>query len=226
MTAHFDSISGEALDVEQTLPLKSEPGLYKDVFKRVLDLTLVLLASPILLLLMALVSIPIILSGQSPIYMQRRIGRFGREFTIFKVKTMVSDSDRRLAEFLRENPEAREEWASKQKLSQDPRITAYGRFLRRTSLDELPQFLNVLLGDMSIIGPRPMMPHQRALYHGRAYFGLRPGISGLWQVSDRNEAEFVSRVHYDELYGRTLTFGLDLSVMLRTVQAVLRGTGC
>jgi exopolysaccharide production protein ExoY len=117
---------------------------------------------------------------------------------MWKLRSMVADADDHLARYLRENPEAREEWARHQKLRNDPRITPYGRFLRKLSLDELPQLWNVLKGDMALIGPRPMMPHQRALYHGLAYYAMRPGVSGFWQVSDRNDAEFVSRVYFDD----------------------------
>lgn len=190
-----------------------------------IDTIIVALAAPVVLLLITILSLPILLQGKSPFYSQRRIGLNGREFTLFKLKSMVCDADERLAHYLRENPAARDEWARKQKLVEDPRITAYGRFLRRTSLDELPQFLNVLRGEMSLIGPRPMMPHQRPLYHGAAYYRMRPGISGLWQVSDRNESEFVSRVRYDELYDRRMSLFLDLWIMIRTVGAVMRGTG-
>ncbi len=144
---------------------------------------------------------------------------------MWKIRTMVSDSDERLARYLRENPAAREEWARNQKLRSDPRITPYGRFLRKTSLDELPQLWNVLTGDMSLIGPRPMMPHQRALYHGTSYYALRPGISGYWQVSDRNESEFKARVDFDDLYDRTVSLATDIRLLVKTAWVVVRGTG-
>jgi lipopolysaccharide/colanic/teichoic acid biosynthesis glycosyltransferase len=144
---------------------------------------------------------------------------------MWKLRSMVVDADEQLAEYFRHNPSAREEWARHQKLRDDPRVTPYGRFLRRTSLDELPQLWNVLKGDMSLIGPRPMLPHQRALYHGESYYALRPGLSGYWQVSDRHGSEFVARVYYDELYDRDVSLATDTLLILRSVVAIFRGTG-
>ncbi|MFN6978425.1 MAG: sugar transferase, partial [Gemmobacter sp.] len=118
------------------------------------------------------------------------------------------------------------EWDRTQKLRHDPRITPLGHLLRRSSLDELPQLWNVLTGDMSLIGPRPMMVDQKPLYPGRAYYALRPGISGPWQVSDRNATAFADRAGYDERYFRDLSLGTDLRLILATFGAVARGTGC
>ena len=117
------------------------------------------------------------------------------------------------------------EWTSKQKLSNDPRITKFGRILRRTSADELPQLINVLTGDMSLVGPRPMMPSQQALYPGHAYYRLRPGLTGSWQVSERNASTFADRAKYDDSYEQDLSFGTDLGIIARTVGVVLRCTG-
>ena len=113
-----------------------------------------------------------------------------------------------------------------QKLKDDPRVTRLGRLIRKTSLDELPQFLNVLKGDMSVVGPRPMMVDQKALYPGTAYYSLRPGITGFWQISVRNESSFAERARFDTDYLRKLSFGTDLAVLWRTVSVVLKGTGC
>jgi exopolysaccharide production protein ExoY len=227
MTVHFDSV-GEAA-VSDTWDVGSarlhRTGLYRRYFKPALELMLVLVTLPIILPLIAVLCLPVLLRGGSPIYRQRRIGRGGHEFVMYKVRTMVPDADERLAHYLQENPEARAEWARKQKLTNDPRITPYGRFLRKTSLDELPQLINVLKGEMALIGPRPMMPHQRALYHGMSYFAMRPGMSGYWQVSDRNDCEFASRVYFDDLYDQTISLSTDIGLLLRTIRAVLRGTG-
>jgi len=126
---------------------------------------------------------------------------------------------------LRKDPEARREWDEAQKLKRDPRITRIGRFLRKSSLDELPQLWNVLKGDMSLVGPRPMMVDQEALYPGRAYFELRPGITGPWQVSDRNESSFADRARFDNQYLDSLSLSVDLTILFRTVAVVLRCTG-
>lgn len=117
------------------------------------------------------------------------------------------------------------EWESTQKLKHDPRITRFGRFLRKSSLDELPQLWNVLKGDMSLVGPRPMLPEQRGLYPGLAYYELRPGLTGTWQVSERNESTFSKRAEFDRGYFESLSFLGDLNVLARTVSVVLRGTG-
>jgi lipopolysaccharide/colanic/teichoic acid biosynthesis glycosyltransferase len=227
MTAHFNSLADavRADVLEGRIETAYRPGFYRNHGKRLLDVALVLLAAPIVLPLTLLLAIPMALEGGSPFYHQRRVGHGGRTFVMWKLRSMVVDADERLARYLRENPEAREEWARHQKLRNDPRITPYGRFLRKLSLDELPQLWNVLVGDMSLIGPRPMMPHQRALYSGLAYYALRPGVSGFWQVSDRNDSEFVSRVIFDDLYDREVSVKTDVALILQTLRAVVRGTG-
>ena len=127
---------------------------------------------------------------------------------------MVIDADQRLAAHLAADPALRAEWDETQKLKNDPRITAVGRLLRKTSLDELPQLWNVLKGDMSLVGPRPMMPEQRALYPGRAYYSMRPGLTGPWQVSDRNETSFAGRAEFDAAYARRMSLRTDLVILL------------
>ena len=120
---------------------------------------------------------------------------------------------------------ARDEWNRTQKLKNDPRITRVGAIIRKTSLDELPQFWNVLTGDMSVVGPRPMMPQQRDLYPGQAYYALKPGVTGMWQVGDRNNSSFAARARYDADYYRRVSFTTDLGLILRTVRVMVRGTG-
>ena len=176
---------------------------------------------PLILFLALLVAC----DGGNPFFAQKRLGRNGRVFRILKLRSMVVDAERRLEAHLDENPEARAQWNSTQKLKQDPRVTLVGRFLRKTSMDELPQLLNVLNGTMSLVGPRPMMVDQRVMYYGQSYYRLRPGITGLWQISARNESEFVARVRYDEEYHRDLSGWLDMKILVRTVVVVLRGTG-
>jgi lipopolysaccharide/colanic/teichoic acid biosynthesis glycosyltransferase len=194
--------------------------------KRLLDVVAVLLALPLVLPLIAVLALIVAADGASPFYVQRRLGRGGRSFRMWKLRTMVPEADQALARHLAHDPAARAEWAVRQKLSNDPRITRVGRLLRKSSLDELPQLLNVLLGDMSLVGPRPMMPHQAPLYPGRAYYALRPGITGPWQVSDRNACSFADRAAFDAEYRQTLSFLGDLRLLSATVRAVLRGTGC
>ncbi|MSU91733.1 sugar transferase [Rhodobacteraceae bacterium 2CG4] len=203
----------------------SSTGLYAQFGKRLLDITLVLLAMPIVLPLIAGLAVWIGLQGHSPFFVQDRVGKGGGVFRLWKLRTMVPDAEAALEAYLSANPEARREWDTRQKLAHDPRILPCGHFLRAASLDELPQLWNVLKGDMSLIGPRPMMPSQVRLYPGRAYYALRPGISGLWQVSQRNECSFEGRSSYDTEYFHRLSLPTDLGVLLRTVSVVLRRTG-
>jgi lipopolysaccharide/colanic/teichoic acid biosynthesis glycosyltransferase len=230
MTMHLrnpalhNKIAPHHLNADAVAP--TEPRLYARVGKRALDLALVaLLALPALLIVLPLAAL-IACDGGAPFYRQQRIGRNGARFRMWKLRTMVRDADERLKAQLAANPAARAEWDRCQKLRNDPRITPIGRIMRKTSMDELPQLLNVLRGEMSMVGPRPMMPAQRALYPGTAYYALRPGITGAWQTSERNETSFAERARFDTAYARDLSFGTDLALVLRTVNVVLKGTGC
>ena len=165
------------------------------------------------------------LDGHNPFYSQLRVGKDGKHFRMWKLRTMVHNADVLLESYLDRYPEARAEWDSTQKLKNDPRITFVGRLLRKSSMAELPQLFNVLNGTMSLVGPRPMMVNQQNTYTGHAYYRLRPGITGLWQVSDRNHCKFIGRVQYDEQYDKTLSLKTDLRVLFLTVAVVLRGTG-
>ena len=163
--------------------------------------------------------------GHAPFFTQARVGKDGRVFRMWKLRTMVVNADRVLEDILANDPVRADEWRHHQKLRNDPRVTPFGSFLRRTSLDELPQLWNVLIGDMSLVGPRPMLPQQRALYHGDAYFRLRPGVTGLWQVRFRNDDGFARRVVCDTQYDRSVTLGTDMALILATVGVLLRPTG-
>ncbi|MTH34214.1 sugar transferase [Paracoccus limosus] len=198
---------------------------YARFVKRPLDILIVLLASPIVLTLVGFVALLIAIQGGKPFYSQLRVGRSGRSFRLWKLRTMVVDADQRLANYLESDPAAKAEWELTQKLKQDPRITPVGRFLRKSSLDELPQLLNVLRGDMSIVGPRPMMLDQTLLYPGADYYHLRPGVTGLWQISDRNDSTFAARASFDAEYAAHLSFKGDVSIIAKTVGVVLRCTG-
>lgn len=198
---------------------------YRSFLKRGLDIILVLASAPIVLPLVVLFAMMIAASGGSPFYSQTRVGKNGRRFRLHKLRTMLPNAEILLEDRLRACPATHAEWTHTQKLKSDPRITRLGRFLRKTSLDELPQFYNVLIGDMSLVGPRPIMVSQVELYPGIAYYRLRPGISGPWQVSDRNACSFADRARYDEAYERDLSLGIDLRVLAATTVVVLRGTG-
>jgi exopolysaccharide production protein ExoY len=184
---------------------------YKTHYKRVFDVVFVLLAAPVAVPVIALMALLVALDGATPFYRQRRVGKNGHIFGMLKMRTMVPNAHDRLESHLAKDPRARQEWDSTQKLKNDPRITTVGKVLRKSSLDELPQLWNVLRGDMSIVGPRPMMEDQVDLYPGSEYYALLPGITGPWQVSDRNKTTFAQRARYDTEYHNTLSLKTDLS---------------
>ena len=200
-------------------------GVYSQGLKRALDFLVVLAALPILVPFFVIVGALIALDGHNPFYSQQRVGMDGKRFRMWKFRSMVPDAEAQLQRHLAENPEARAEWENRQKLTDDPRITRVGRIIRRTSVDELPQLINVLMGDMSLVGPRPMMPSQQALYPGHAYYRLRPGLTGSWQVSERHKSTFADRAIYDDAYERELSFATDMGILARTVGVILRCTG-
>jgi exopolysaccharide production protein ExoY len=200
-------------------------GAYRRWGKRVLDISFVVLSLPFSLVLVGMLALLAATDGANPFYSQNRVGRDGRVYRMWKLRTMVVDADAKLEAYLASNMAARTEWDRDQKLKADPRITPVGRVLRKASMDELPQLWNVLKGEMSLVGPRPMMTDQQALYAGAAYFRLRPGITGPWQVSKRNECTFADRARFDTSYEQHLSLKTDLRLLVATVQVVLRGTG-
>lgn len=193
--------------------------------KRGVDVLVTLALAPFVLAIVGILALLIRLDGGAAFYRQERLGKDGRVFKLWKLRTMVPNAEQRLQEYLAGNAAARIEWEKAQKLKDDPRITAMGRYLRKYSLDELPQLFNVFLGDMSLVGPRPMCPDQRPQYPGTAYFTMRPGITGLWQVSERNACSFAERAVYDARYAGIMSFRTDLWILALTPLVVLRGTG-
>jgi len=201
---------------------------YAGLPKRVFDIVFVLLVAPFVLTVVVMLAILVRLDGGPAFYMQDRVGRGGRRFRMYKLRTMVTDADARLARHLARDERAAAEWERSQKLTHDPRITRVGAILRCTSLDELPQFLNVLLGDMSIVGPRPFTTEQEAAYRatgGTAYFRLRPGLTGPWQVSDRHRSRFIDRRAHDDAYAEALSLAFDLILIFRTVLTMISRSG-
>lgn len=231
MTLHVPNLSVPANTAPESparavTHFPAPPSLYRSFFKRTIDVTFVLLSTPVVLpLIVVLTLLVALLTGGQPFYTQQRVGRHGKVFRMWKLRTMVKNADVLLENHLRENPAAREEWDRTQKLKNDPRITTLGRLLRKTSADELPQLFNVLNGTMSLVGPRPMMVEQKAQYHGTAYYDMRPGITGLWQVSDRNECSFKERVTYDNSYNRALSLKTDMGILFKTITVVILATG-
>lgn len=165
--------------------------------------------------------------GGNPIFVQRRIGHGGKLFPCLKFRSMVTDSKEQLEALLASDPDAEREWARDQKLRHDPRITPLGNWLRKTSLDELPQLFNIVAGHMSVVGPRPIVPSEVSRYgrYFQHYCSVRPGLTGLWQVSGRSSLSYRRRVVIDTVYVRTRTLTLDLIIVVRTVPAMLLRRG-
>lgn len=198
------------------------------LLERCVDLTLATLLLLILSPFMLATALVVLLSGPGPaFYRQPRLGLNGETFDCLKFRTMQVDADRLLQGLLESSPALREVWMRDRKLRKDPRITPIGRFLRRYSLDELPQLFNVLCGEMSIVGPRPIATDE-AHFYGEAfsiYCSVKPGITGAWQVGGRNDVSYQRRVQLDCEYARTKSLPQDIRLLLRTVPVVLRGTG-
>lgn len=230
MTLHVTNVTSatpaKIAETDLSTEVTSRSSVYRKNIKRVMDVAIVLATACFTVPVIVLLALAVLVTGQSPFYGQKRVGMNGRTFQMWKLRTMLPKADERLEQYLTENPQFRAEWDSKQKLVNDPRVTPIGHWLRKTSLDELPQLFNVLNGSMSLVGPRPMMVEQESQYHGTGYYNLRPGMTGLWQISDRNDVEFVGRVRFDEAYDRQVSFTTDLYVLMRTVAVVIRGTGC
>lgn len=196
--------------------------------KRFLDYLICISAMPLVLPLGLALGLLIKLDSKgSPIYRQERIGKDGKPFMIYKFRTMVDNADELLAKYLRENPELAAEWEKNHKLKDDPRLTRIGHFLRKTSLDELPQILNILQGDMTMVGPRPIVESEKAKY-GRfldEYCEVRPGLTGLWQTSGRNDTTYSQRVAYDHYYINHWTIWLDFWILGKTIPVAIIGRG-
>jgi Undecaprenyl-phosphate galactose phosphotransferase WbaP len=212
-------IKSEALDRR----LISQNGL-----ARALDIFLILLAAPYIILAIVIIAVSILADSGGPIiFRQTRIGRNGRKFQVYKFRTMLPNADQVLQDYLNKSPELRAEWVATHKLKHDPRVTRLGSFLRKSSLDELPQIWNIFTGDMGLVGPRPIVDAEVEKY-GKCfelYKQVRPGLTGLWQVSGRNDTTYERRVELDEYYVRNRSLKLDLEILLKTVSVVLNKDG-
>ncbi|MER2520233.1 MAG: undecaprenyl-phosphate galactose phosphotransferase WbaP [Bdellovibrionales bacterium] len=193
------------------------------VMKRTLDIVVSSSALIALSPLMIIVALIVRHDGSPAFFIQQRVGRHGKLFPCFKFRSMRSDAEEYLQKYLATNPEAAEEWHSFQKLKNDVRVTRFGNFIRKTSIDELPQLFNVLIGDMSLVGPRPIMPEQNEIYAEDIdfYHSVRPGITGPWQVSGRNTLTFKERVELESWYARNWSVWLDIVILMKTVPTLL-----
>lgn len=195
-------------------------GLPKRLFDIVVASAALVLLAPLLLAIAGAIKL---LTGGDAIYRHRRVGYSGKYFSCLKFRTMVPNGDEVLRLHLENNPSAADEWRRTRKLARDPRITTLGYFLRKTSLDELPQLINILRGEMSCVGPRPIVAEELHFYGDCAveYFSARPGVTGLWQVSGRSLATYEERVNYDLQYVRDWSLSADLAILVRTIPTVL-----
>lgn len=195
--------------------------------KRIFDVlsasALLLFVAPLMIVIFLLVR----LDGGPAIFAHRRVGQNGRPFYCLKFRSMFTDSSARLETLLNTDVAAREEWARDHKLRFDPRVTPLGRFLRASSLDELPQLINIIRGDMSVVGPRPIVRAEAQRYGTRFahYCRSRPGLTGIWQISGRNDVSYRKRVAMDVFYARNASFPLDMKIVCLTIPAVLFSRG-
>lgn len=198
------------------------------LLKRIMDIVIVCAMLPCILPLCLIAAAIVRLSSPGPIlYCHKRVGRFGREFSVWKFRSMYVNANEILQQYLEDNSDARREWGETRKLREDPRVTKLGGFLRKTSLDELPQLINVLMGSMSLVGPRPIVTAEKARF-GDAYFfytSAKPGLSGLWQVSGRSALSYEERIALDESYVRNWSLIQDFKILWRTAGAVWGSKG-
>jgi Undecaprenyl-phosphate galactose phosphotransferase WbaP len=217
----FDGILG--LATSQKLKMSWNLGI-----KRLIDLGIVILGGIVVLPFLLLFALLVKLSSPGPVlYGHTRLGLKGRHFKAYKFRSMVVDADEQLELMLESNPQIREEWERNHKLKKDPRVTKIGRFLRRTSFDEFPQLINILKGEMSLVGPRPVVDEEVEKYgedYGRI-FSVKPGLTGLWQVSGRSDANYSDRVAFDTYYLQSWSVWLDLWILYKTAGVVIRGKG-
>jgi len=211
------TISGRERRTEIAAPLGGTPKRAMDI---AIALSAIVLLSPLMIVLMGLIRL---VMGRSVLFAHSRIGFRGRPFHCYKFRTMVADAEGVLAQHLAADPLAAQEWRQTRKLRNDPRVTLLGYVLRKSSLDELPQLFNVLRGDMSCVGPRPIVADELVRYgpHADEYLRVRPGLTGLWQVSGRNALDYSVRVALDSHYVRNWSLWADLIILVRTIFAVV-----
>ena len=212
------------------LKINNNLGYFRNrFFKNLFDLVLALILTPFLLFLIFIIGILIKLTSEGPvIFSHERIGKNGKKMKVYKFRTMYKDAKERLERILKEDDNAKKEWETYFKLKNDPRVTPIGKFLRKTSLDELPQIFNVLKGEMSFVGPRPVIEDEIKKYYreyASFYCMVKPGITGLWQISGRNDVDYDNRVRLDTWYVLNWSLWLDIVILLKTVLVVLKREG-
>ncbi len=225
-------VTAEAIEKEDARTVETVKGsdrLYYKIIKRLFDLLISTIGIVFLIPVTVLVKILYVCTGDfhSIFLVQKRIGKGGKEFVFFKFRTMVSDADDVLEELLNKNRDLAEEYKENKKLESDPRITKAGKFIRRFSIDELPQVLNIFSGKMAIIGNRPYLPREKEDMGD--YFGpivaTKPGLTGYWQVSGRSDVSFLKRLQLEKYYSEHCCLKLDISIFFKTFKVVLFGSG-
>jgi len=228
-TFDISDVSGPATTVRLWQHVDGPEQLFSyRIVKRAVDVVVVLSLCVLLLPVLLVIAAAIWLSSPGPVlFSHRRIRRYGEFFTMWKFRTMCINSGEVLERYLMTHPEARAEWSATHKLKCDPRVTRVGRFLRRTSLDELPQLWNVLNGTMSVVGPRPIVAAEVEKYgdHFSDYCAVKPGITGLWQVSGRSELSYSQRVDLDRRYAQNWSLRTDARILMRTWSSVVNRDG-
>lgn len=219
--------SSKTSEYDTTYGSQSGHGFYRSIGKRAFDVAFVLAFAPVLLPVIGLLALLVRRDGGPALYSHIRIGRNGKAFACWKIRTMVPDAEARLRDHLAANPDLKEIWERDFKLADDPRITRLGSFLRKTSLDELPQFFNVLAGERSVVGPRPITRPELRFYgkNRPELLSVRPGVTGPWQVGGRNAVHYSRRVAIDLAYVRNLSFAGDLRLILATLAVVICRNG-
>lgn len=214
-----------AVDLSAETPLRTARAgfLAKRISDIVLSIVFLILFSPLLLVC----AIMIRRSGRGIFYSDRRVGRDGKVFYCHKFRTMIPNANKMLADLLQQNPELRREWEKGFKLKKDPRVTAIGHFLRKTSLDELPQLFNVLKGEMSLVGPRPMFEEEQERWGAaiRYYYSTRPGMTGVWQIYGRSDTSYETRIRLNVDYVRNWTFWRDIVILVMTPRVFFDKSG-
>jgi Undecaprenyl-phosphate galactose phosphotransferase WbaP len=213
------------------IPSYAKPGslFRKESLSRMMDLLIVTVTLPFVAPVMLLIAAMIMLDSRgNALFRHTRIGKNGRKFQMLKFRTMMTNGEEVLQKHLESCPESKAEWEATQKLKDDPRLTRVGKLLRKSSMDELPQLINIYKGEMSLVGPRPIYADEEIRKFGdrfQYYKQVRPGLTGLWQVSGRTNTSYETRVQLDEYYVRNWSFWLDIRILFRTFRVVLRGEG-
>jgi len=218
-------LPAQTLDFTQPFEVVVNHNFFKRTFDILFSLLVLVITSPMLMLIA--LSIRFFSKGKI-VYAHERVGRGGNSFRCLKFRTMYADADQRLIEILANNPEMRKEWEQNHKLKNDPRVTPIGKFLRKTSLDEFPQFFNVLRGDLSVVGPRPVVRSEIQNHIGSkasTILSVRPGITGLWQVSGRSDTSYATRIQLDEKYIQEQSLFLDLKLIFKTIPCMVWSKG-